>query len=139
MSKTLLVIIALAFILVVSLIGVFVLRLKSRRNLPIKFREKWLEIQRLCASKETWVLAVINADKLLDNALKKKRFKGKSMGERMVAAQRLLTDNDAVWYAHNLAKKLIAESSGQLREAQVKKALVGIRQAMRDLRILNDK
>ncbi len=112
---------------------------KKRRQRPLKFREKWLQIQRLCASKETWTQAVIGADKLLESALKQKRFKGKSMGERMVAAQRQFSDNDAVWYAHNLAKKLIADSKITLREAEAKKSLVGVRQALRDLGILNDK
>ena len=139
MSKELLILIVVGVLILAGFISLFTLRLKNRRNLPDKFRVKWLEIQRLCASKETWKLAVVNADKLLDNALKKKRLKGKSMGERIVAAQRSLTDNDGVWYAHNLAKKLKAESSTTLREAQVKKSLVGIRQALRDLKVLNGK
>jgi len=115
------------------------LRAKKRRGLPEQFRERWLEIQRLCSSKETWGLAVVNADKLLNEALKKKRLKGKSMGERMVSAQRRFKDNDGVWYAHNLAKKILADSNATLRETEAKKSLVGIRQALRDLEMLGDK
>ncbi|MCA1806598.1 MAG: hypothetical protein LC687_01865 [Actinobacteria bacterium] len=73
------------------------------------------------------------ADKLLDEILKRKRFKGKSMGERIVSAQRSISDNDAVWYAHNLAKKTKEDDAPQLKEAEVKKALLGFRQALRDL------
>ena len=126
-------------VFIILIVVTFVTRLKSRRALPNKFRANWLEVQRLCASKETWALAVINADKLLEEGLKKKRFKGKSMGERMVAAQRIITDNDGVWYAHNLAKKLLDETHKGLREAQVKKSLIGIRQALRDIGLLNGK
>jgi hypothetical protein len=95
-------------------------------------------LQKFCASKETWPLAIITADKLLDEALKKRGQKGKSMGERLVSAQRDLTDNDKVWYAHNLAKKLMDNSGTRLRQAEVKRSLLGVRQALRDLGVLND-
>lgn len=110
------------------------LRVIPRRKIkPAKFKEQWTELQKFCKSKDTWPLAIINADKLLDEALKKKHLKGKSMGERMVEAQKILSDNDGAWYAHNLAKKLIDESYGRLKETEVKKSLVGFRQALRDL------
>lgn len=110
------------------------LKLIPRRKLkPAKFKDQWTELQKFCKSKDTWALAVINADKLLDEALKKKHLKGNSMGERMVEAQKLLSDNDGVWFAHNMAKKLLDDSHGKLKETDVKKSLVGIRQALRDL------
>lgn len=126
------------FVLLIIVLAL-IMRRKSRKINPEVFQQKWLEIQRMCASKDTWGLAVINADKLLDSALKKKRIKGKSMGERMVSAQRTFTNNDGVWYAHNLAKKLLADSHAKLRQAEAKKSLVGIRQALRDLGVLNGK
>jgi hypothetical protein len=110
------------------------LRLIPRRKLkPKKFKNQWVELQKFCKSKDTWPLAIINADKLLDEALKKKHLKGRSMGERLVEAQKMLTDNDGVWYSHNLAKKLLDDSYGRLKESEVKKSLVGVRQALRDL------
>lgn len=117
---------------------VFLFVLLRRRVRPEKFKNKWAELQKYCASKETWPLAVITADKLLDEALKKKRLKGKSMGERLVAAQNHLTDNDAVWFAHNLSKKLIGETAIRLTQADVKRALTGFRQALKDLEVLRD-
>ena len=107
--------------------------LPARKIKQDKFKQQWTELQGYCRTKNTWGLALINADKLLDEALKKKRYKGKSMGERLVDAQRVLTDNDAVWFAHNLTKKVINESAGKLKESDVKKSLVGFRQALRDL------
>ncbi len=111
---------------------------RRNRIKPAKFKEQWKELQKFCKSKDTWPLAIINADKLLDEALKKKRLKGKSMGERLVEAQKLLTDNDAVWHAHNLAKKLLDETPSRLKETDVKKSLIGIRQALRDLGALDN-
>lgn len=114
-------------------------RLIPRRIKAKKFRRKWQELQRLCARQETWPEAIVAADQLLDEALKKKRMKGKSMGERLAHAQRILSDNDSVWYSHNLAKKVIESDQMKLRQNQVKKALVGFGRALKDLGALKDK
>lgn len=97
------------------------------------FRAKWQEAQNFCKEKSTWPLAVINADKLVDDALKKRKYKGRTMGERMVAAQRDMSDNDGVWFAHKLRNRLVHEADINLKETDVKKALLGLRQALKDL------
>lgn len=99
----------------------------------VYFRAKWKELQKQCAKTETWALAVIQADSLLDEALKKKHFKGKTMGERLVSAQRSLTNNDGVWFGHKLRNQLVHQSDVALREKDIKHALIGIGQALRDL------
>lgn len=97
------------------------------------FVAKWKELQAFCKDKSTWPQALAEADKLLDRALKKRKFKGKTMGERMVAAQRTFSDNDGAWFAHNLAKKVVADANWKLKESDVKDALIGYRQALRDI------
>lgn len=121
------------------LLFVLLTKLKIKRDRPTKIRRKWVELQKYCAKKETWPKAVLEADKLLGDTLKKLKVKGKSTGERMVSAQKTFSDNDKVWFAHNLAKKLGEKKEVKLREADVKKALIGVRQALRDLEVLNDK
>jgi hypothetical protein len=97
------------------------------------FRKKWRELQKQCARAETWALAVIAADSLLDEALKKKHFKGKTMGERLVSAQRSITDNDGVWFGHKLRNQLVHQTDVALREKDIKHALLGIGQALKDI------
>lgn len=97
------------------------------------FTKKWNELQKLCGKSETWPMAVIQADSLLDEALRKRHFKGKTMGERLVSAQRTMTDNDTMWFGHKLRNKLVHETDIQLTEKEVKKALLGLRQALRDV------
>lgn len=130
-----LLLIALVAAIFLGLLFVFGLLVRKRKKpLDVEyFTARWQEAQRLCASKDTWPLAVINADKLLDEALKKSNFKGKTMGERLVAAQRSLSNNDTVWYGHKLRNKLVHEANMTLREKEVKDALIGLRQALRDL------
>ena len=110
--------------------------LKRRRKKPLNvedFTAKWLAAQKLCAEKSTWPLAIIKPDKLLDQALKQSRNRGKSMGERLAAAQRDLSDNDGVWFGHKLRNKLVHEHDVELDKEDVQDALAGIRQALRDL------
>ena len=97
------------------------------------FITKWKSLQALCKDKATWPEALSEADLLLDRALKKRKFRGKSMGERLVSAQRSFTNNDAVWFAHNICKKVLADPDQRLREDDVKAALIGFRQALRDI------
>jgi hypothetical protein len=121
----------------VVIIGLFGLLQKKPRKLnKLRYNKKWQKLQQLLPNKDTWPLAIIDADKLLDEALKKRRFKGKSTGERLVAAQHSLTDNDAVWFGHKLRNKLVHEQDIKLRKNEVKSALSGIRQALRDLKAL---
>jgi hypothetical protein len=98
------------------------------------FQDRWMELlARVKTSPEGMILAVIDADKLLDDALKKRRFKGKTMGERLVAAQRSLSDNDGVWYAHKLRNRLVHEPDVKLKKSEAQNALQGFRQGLKDL------
>lgn len=115
-----------------------VIRLLPKKLKTDSFAADWKQIQDYCRDKALWPQALIEADALLNKALKRRKFKGKSMGERMVSAQRLFTSSDKLWYAHNLYKKVIAEPDVRLKEADVKAALVGFRQALRDLGALDD-
>jgi hypothetical protein len=125
-----------AFIAVLTLL-VFVFKVLVRRA-PLKVRKpkyqkKWKELQQYCKDKETWPKALSLADDLLDKALIKRGFKGKNMGERIVSAQRKLTDNDAVWFGHKLARRVEEDPELKLKEKDVKEALLGIAQALKDL------
>ena len=97
------------------------------------YRTEWKTIEKKLRNKDLWALAIIDADKLLDRALKARRYKGKSMGERLVAAQRDLSSNNTVWFAHKLRNKLVHEESPKLAKDDVKEALIGLRQALKDI------
>jgi hypothetical protein len=116
----------------ISMVGLVVRKRKQPLDVQA-FTVKWQAAQKLCSKKETWPLAVINADKLLDEVLKKCHYKGKSMGERLASAQRDIDNNDGVWYGHKLRNRLVHEDDVKLTQKDVQKALMGIREAMRDL------
>lgn len=116
-----------------GLIFVIIKKLPKRVKSP-HYTRKWRELQRLCADKETWPNAIIDADNLVDEVLKKKRKNGKTKGERLVSAGDDFSSNDALWNAHKLAGKLETDANSvKLKENDVKEALVAFRQALRDL------
>jgi hypothetical protein len=120
-------------LLVVALALLVVRRRRLRKIKPAKYSTKWQELQKLCSNKDTWAEAILEADKLLGRALKKRNYRGKSFGEKLVSAQRDITDNDGVWYGHKLAKKIKEDKNTKLRKNDVQDALLGIRRALKDL------
>lgn len=121
-------------LIVLFLIAVFMVAKKKRPLNREYFNGKWQETQKLCGSKATWPLAIINADKLVDEALKKSNYKGKSMGERLTRAQREMSDNDGIWTAHKMRNRIVHEPEDiALKENDVKKSLIAFRQALKDL------
>lgn len=126
--------IAAGVLIVILLLTALAKRFKPARLNTEQFKKKWDEVQGLCKSKNTWPLAIINGDKLLDEALKKRHFKGKTMGERLVAAQHDLSNNDGVWHAHKLRNKLVHDDDiPTLKKNQVINILIDLRQALKDL------
>ena len=129
--------------LVVAIIGgavavlgfaLVVLRKVPKRLKAGKFVNKWRELQKLCAQKETWGAAITQADDLLDESLKKRKKTGKTMGERLVNAEDAFSNKDAVWQAHKLANHVRhSGDTPKLKETDVKNALIAFRQALRDM------
>ncbi|MDB5169216.1 MAG: hypothetical protein JWO41_572 [Candidatus Saccharibacteria bacterium] len=128
-----------AMIFVIIAVGLMILGLmmfvKNRpRKLDVnKYTNRWKELQSNCATRKTWPLAIIEADNLLDDALRACNFRGKTTGERMVAAQHQLTSNDTAWFAHKLRNRIVHEDVRKIRKQDVFEALAGFRQALRDL------
>jgi hypothetical protein len=120
-------------LVVLVLIVVIVLHKRTRNLNPNYFSRKWRKLQSLCSDKKDWYKAVISADALLDEALKKKHIKGKTPGERLVAAQRYFSSNDVVWLSHKLVAKIKAEDVKKLTKKQTLDTLATFRLALKDL------
>ncbi len=128
--------IALGLVVVLVLGGGGYVIWRWKRPVTLKteyYQARWRELQKLLRNKDRWDVALIEADNLLDIALKKKRIRGGSMGERLVKAQRLFTENDSVWAAHKLRKQIESEPEFKLTEKDLKNALIALRQALKDL------
>lgn len=127
---------------IIAIIGVVIIIITTiivvKRKLPNRIRsvhyvKKWRDIQKLCSNNDDWSHAIVHADMLFDEVLKKRKITGKTMGERMVNAQSKFSANDALWQAHKLANAIRQEGTQTLGETDVKEALVAFRQGLRDL------
>lgn len=128
-----------ATLFVISILAIFMKRHRPKHLNTNYYNEKWQKLQSQLCDNKLWPLAVIDADKLLEEALKAKKYKGKSMGEKLVSAQHDLSNNDLVWFGHKLRNKLVHEADVKLRKNDVKDALLGIRSALKDLGAFNEK
>ena len=100
-----------------------------------KYRMRWLAVEQSLVrdNESSYHLAVLNADKLVDQALKDKGFHGQTMGERLKAAKDKLSKRNDIWEAHKLRNKIAHEPDVRVSYDQSRKALAGFKQALKDL------
>jgi hypothetical protein len=135
-NKYLIATVVLALVAVLLVVGIVVYYKRPRKLKKAKtdnFSKRWKELQKLLSDKDNWNEAIIRADKMLDEALRKSHVKGKSMGERLVAAEKMFSDHDAVWFGHKLCGRIKSDNPPKLRANDVKKALLGIGQGLKDI------
>jgi len=124
-------------VVVVAGAAILLLRRRQREAQIAKFKERWLLLQKQCAQPKLWPTIVVDADILIDDVLKALKFKGRGMGERLVSAQRKLSDNDGIWFGHKLRNKISQDQMARLYKKDVQAALRAVRQALQDLGVLS--
>lgn len=118
------------------LLAVMTLTKKGGAKLDVdKYRSKWLVIENQLKRDEvsSFHLSVLNADKLLDQALRERGVKGETMGERMKAIKDTWTNANAVWTAHKLRNQIAHESDVQVSYDDARRALASFKQALKDV------
>lgn len=125
-------------ILVVGILLIVVISLTKRGPVGLdveKYRSKWLQIEASLKRDEqaSYHLAILNADKLLDQALRERGIKGETMGERMKAAKNTWKNANAVWSAHKLRNQIAHESDIHIQYDEARRALAGFKQALKDV------
>ena len=100
-----------------------------------KYRAKCLEIEHQLKADDpnSYQICVLNADKLLDQALRDLGIKGKTMGERLKNSVSMYSDRNGIWTAHKRINVIAHEAGAVVSYQQSKQALVNFRQALKDL------
>ncbi len=95
-------------------------------------RLRWEEIEKMLESpgEMSRKLAIIEADKLLDYALKSLAMPGLTLGERLKFAQYKYPDLREVWWAHKVRNQLAHEASYHLDAGLARKALQTFKKAL---------
>lgn len=118
------------------LFAVIALAKKGPRSLDVeKFRTDWLKVEQQLKRDEigSYSLCVLNADKLLDKALRDRGISGATMGERMKNVKTTWSNADAVWSAHKLRNRIAHETDVQIDYDSTRRALSSFKQALKDM------
>ena len=85
-------------------------------------------------NEDSYKQAVIEADKIFDDLLKKNGYQGEDMGGRLKQiTQDQLSNLDEVWQAHKLRNRLVHEPDFQLKEHEARRMIEIYQKAFENL------
>lgn len=99
-----------------------------------KYRSRWMSIETRLKRDDvnTHMICILEADKLLDQALRERGLSGKTMAERMKQYQGKWTNGNGVWAAHKLRNKLAHETDARIDYDRARQALIAYKQGLKD-------
>jgi hypothetical protein len=100
-----------------------------------ELQRRWREVEAMLAmpGEMSRKMAILEADKLLDQALKSLSMPGQTLGERLKFAQYKHPELRDVWWAHRVRNQLAHEASGHLDASVAKRAVASFRKALERL------
>jgi hypothetical protein len=130
MNADILSLVALLFVLAMLVGVVLLIAHRSKPKLNKKyFTNRWKQIEDM----QNLPMAVLKADSLVDEALRRIHVKGGTMGERLNNSSGFLQDINATWSAHKLRNKIAHENGNEPSTTECKKALRHFKRALKDL------
>jgi len=138
MDQTLAIIFFFSAILIFA--GILFILISFTRSSPRtidldKYRSRWMNIEtRLKRDDEnTFTICILEADKLLDQALRDRGIAGKTMAERMKQCQGKWTNGNGVWAAHKLRNRIAHETDVKVDYERTRQALTAYKQGLKDM------
>lgn len=99
-----------------------------------QIRDRWQQIEQTSQHGEHGLKqAVSDADKLLDQVLKQRGFKGETMADRLRSAQHLFSNKQNIWDAHKIRNAIAHEVNYDLPMNRGQKALADLYRGLSDL------
>ena len=100
-----------------------------------KYRKRWLEIEQIVDKNDqrSCQFAIIEADKMLDIALKESGVRGDTMGERLKTASDKWSDRNGVWTAHKLRNQIVHEAGVTVGYDTTRRTLASFKKALKDM------
>lgn len=125
-------------VLIIAIVGVIYLVFTRPAGPSLnrqKYQRQWLAIENSLQrdNMDSYQIAILNADKLLDRALRDKHYRGETMGERMKSAQKVWRNANYIWGAHKVRNQLAHETEYVLTREVALRSLSAYKQALKDL------
>ncbi len=136
MDSTVILVFATALVMGGILIAFMTFSRGGKKHLDVdRYRVKWMSIDQQLRKEDSGShsLCILNADKLLDQALKERGFAGNTMGERMKSAKTTWSNADHIWTAHKLRNQIAHEPDVRVDFETSRRALAAFKQALKDV------
>lgn len=114
--------------LIAQYMVLFTMRRMLRAGTRMVIEAAWKKVH----TQESGILKVVEADKILDEALRMLGYTG-SLGDKLKAAGARFKNLDAVWTAHKLRNKLVHELDTKPSDKEVDRAIDAFHKALTDL------
>lgn len=123
------------FLLGIAILIIFVTTKKNVILNVDKYRKSWLKIENSFTkdNRQSWSMAVIEADKLLDQAMIELGISGKTMGERLKQVSNNFSNKNAIWVAHKLRNQIAHEPGINIELKESRLALGAFKRGLKDL------
>ncbi|MCA9334769.1 hypothetical protein KC953_01360 [Candidatus Saccharibacteria bacterium] len=135
MDAGIIILFAMVIVLGAVLFGIVTFSKRGGRLDVEKYRVSWLEIEQsiVKGNEGSYHLAILNADKLVDQALKESGYVGQTMGDRIKSTRGKLSHRNDLWAAHKLRNRIAHETGVRVSYAQMRRALGGFKHTLKDL------
>lgn len=135
MNPIILMLVAIVFIGVMLLVIIAMTRRSPHGLNQQKYRSEWLKIENSLDKSNimTYQMAILSADKLLDQALRDIGLPGEAMGDRLKAAKGKFSNINQVWTAHKLRNRIAHDTDVKINIMVAKRALAVFKRSLREL------
>ena len=110
----------------------FVFSKLKKKKFSAAEQKKFSTYRQKISSEPDRAKAVMAADNLLDEVLKKKGYSG-SLGEKLKKARPLFSSNNQLWDAHKLRNRVAHELNASVSANETFQALQSFKKALKDL------
>jgi len=107
----------------------------SAREITVDEKEWGAILEKMKSGNESDLkVALLEADNLFDNLIKRRGYQGEDMGERLkkIASEQLSNIED-VWWAHKIRNRIVHDANFHLERRQAQRAVGIYEQAMKNL------
>ena len=125
-------------IIAVGLLALIAMVLTGKRGHRFdveEYQTRWLKIDNSLVkdSPQSYGMAVIQADKLLDKALMELGLSGKTMADRLRKMENNFSNMKKLWAAHRLRNQIAHEPDFEVSYDQASQALAIFKQALKEI------
>lgn len=136
MEFTVIIFLVSALLIGLAVLGIvlYTRRSGSALNVP-KYQSRWLSIESSLDKENSmsYAMAILEADKLLDMALRESGYRGETMGERMKSANSTWSKPDHVWSAHKIRNRIAHETDVKVSYDLAVRSLAAFKQGLKNL------